>query len=143
MRTVMGDTVEKTLSIIKPDAVQRNYIGNILSRFENAGLKIVAMRMQKMTTKEAETFYAIHKERPFFSELVNFISSDKVVILVLEGPNAITANRDIMGATNPDEAKAGTIRHDISLSIGENSVHGSDSAENAMLEIKQFFPELL
>ena len=139
----MGDTVEKTLSIIKPDAVQRNYIGNILSRFENAGLKIVAMRMQKMTTKEAETFYAIHKERPFFSELVNFISSDKVVILVLEGPNAITANRDIMGATNPDEAKAGTIRHDISLSIGENSVHGSDSAENAMLEIKQFFPELL
>ncbi len=139
----MGDTVEKTLSIIKPDAVQRNYIGNILSRFENAGLKIVAMRMQKMTKQEAETFYAVHKERPFFAELVDYISSDKVVILVLEGPNAITANRDIMGATNPDDAKAGTIRHDISLSIGENSVHGSDSAENALLEIKQFFPELV
>ena len=139
----MGDTVEKTLSIIKPDAVQRNYIGNILSRFENAGLKVTAMRMQKMTKQEAETFYAVHKERPFFSELVDYISSDKVVILVLEGPNAVIANRDIMGATNPDDAKAGTIRHDISLSIGENSVHGSDSAENALLEIKQFFPELV
>ncbi|MEC8882147.1 MAG: nucleoside-diphosphate kinase [Pseudomonadota bacterium] len=139
----MSDTVEKTLSIIKPDAVQRNYIGNILSRFENAGLKVVAMRMQKMSKQEAETFYAVHKERPFFAELVDYISSDKVVILVLEGPNAITANRDIMGATNPDDAKAGTIRHDISLSIGENSVHGSDSAENALLEIKQFFPELV
>ena len=139
----MGDTVEKTLSIIKPDAVQRNYIGNILSRFENAGLKVVAMRMQKMTKQEAETFYAVHKERPFFAELVDYISSDKVVILVLEGPNAITANRDIMGATNPDDAKAGTIRHDISLSIGENSVHGSDSTENALIEIKQFFPELV
>ena len=143
MGTVMGDTVEKTLSIIKPDAVQRNYIGNILSRFENAGLKVVAMRMQKMTKQEAETFYAVHKERPFFAELVDYISSDKVVILVLEGPNAITANRDIMGATNPDDAKAGTIRHDISLSIGENSVHGSDSTENALIEIKQFFPELV
>lgn len=139
----MGDTVEKTLSIIKPDAVQRNYIGNILSRFENAGLKVTAMRMQKMTKEEAETFYAVHKERPFFSELVEYISSDKVVILVLEGPNAVAANRDIMGATNPDDAKAGTIRHDISLSISENSVHGSDSAENALLEIKQFFPELV
>ena len=139
----MGDTVEKTLSIIKPDAVQRNYIGNILSRFENAGLKVTAMRMQKMTKEEAETFYAVHKERPFFSELVEYISSDKVVILVLEGPNAVAANRDIMGATNPDDAKAGTIRHDISLSISENSLHGSDSAENALLEIKQFFPELV
>ena len=139
----MNDTaVEKTLSIIKPDAVQRNHIGNILSRFENAGLKIIAMRMQKLSKEEAETFYAIHKERPFFDELVNYISSDQVVILILEGKNAVTANRDIMGATNPNDAKAGTIRHDISLSIGENSVHGSDSVENAMIEIKQFFPEL-
>lgn len=138
----MSTNTEKTLSIIKPDAVQRNYIGNILSRFENAGLKIIAMKMHHLSQSEAETFYAIHKERPFFGELVEFISSDKVVILVLEGKNAVIANRDIMGATNPDDAKAGTIRHDISLSIGENSVHGSDSVENAAIEIKQFFPDL-
>lgn len=138
----MSTNTEKTLSIIKPDAVQRNYIGNILSRFENAGLKIIAMKMHHLSRSEAETFYAIHKERPFFGELVEFISSDKVVILVLEGKNAVIANRDIMGATNPDDAKAGTIRHDISLSIGENSVHGSDSVENAAIEIKQFFPDL-
>ena len=138
----MSTNTEKTLSIIKPDAVQRNYIGNILSRFENAGLKIIAMKMHHLSQSEAETFYALHKERPFFGELVEFISSDKVVILVLEGKNAVIANRDIMGATNPDDAKAGTIRHDISLSIGENSVHGSDSVENAAIEIKQFFPDL-
>ena len=139
----MTQDIQRTFSIIKPDAVQRDYIGNIISRFEGAGLKVIAMQMKQLSKAEAETFYAIHKERPFFGELVDFISSDKVVLLVLEGKNAIQANRDIMGATNPDEAMAGTIRHDISLSIGENSVHGSDSEDNAKLEIQQFFPELL
>ena len=138
----MPNTSERTLSILKPDAVSRQYTGNILSRFENAGLKIIAMQMMTLTKEQAGTFYAIHKERPFFAELVDYISSDKVVVLVLEGENAVQANRDIMGATNPDDAKAGTIRHDISLSIGENSVHGSDSLENAKIEIEQFFPEL-
>ena len=139
----MTQDIQRTFSIIKPDAVQRDYIGNIISRFEGAGLKVIAMQMKQLSKAEAETFYAIHKERPFFGELVDFISSDKVVLLVLEGKSAIQANRDIMGATNPDEAMAGTIRHDISLSIGENSVHGSDSEDNAKLEIQQFFPELL
>ena len=134
--------IEKTLSIIKPDAVQRNYIGNIIQRFEGAGLKVVAMKMQKLTIDEAKVFYGVHSERPFFGELVDYISSDNVVIIVLEGENAIQANREIMGATNPDDAQAGTIRHDISLSISENSVHGSDSLENAKIEIEQFFPEL-
>ena len=138
----MPNTSERTLSILKPDAVSRQYTGNILSRFENAGLKIIAMQMMTLTKEQASTFYAIHKERPFFAELVDYISSDKVVVLVLEGENAVQANRDIMGATNPDDAKAGTIRHDISLSIGENSVHGSHSLENAKIEIEQFFPEL-
>jgi len=136
-------SVEKTLSILKPDAVNRNFIGNILSRFENAGLKIVAMQMKHLSKADAEQFYAIHKERPFFGELVDYMSSEPVVVLVLEGEDAVKANRDIMGATNPDEALAGTIRHDISLSIGENSVHGSDSKENAVIEIKQFFPDLI
>lgn len=138
----MSKPNERTLSIIKPDAVKRDYIGNILSRFENAGMKIVAMKMMTLTRSQAETFYGIHKERPFFGELVDFISSGNVVALVLEGENSVQANRDIMGATNPDDAKAGTIRHDISLSISENSVHGSDSLENASIEIAQFFPEL-
>jgi len=136
-------SIEKTLSILKPDAVNRNFIGNILSRFENAGLKIVAMQMKHLSKADAEQFYAIHKERPFFGELVDYMSSEPVVVLVLEGEDAVKANRDIMGATNPDEALAGTIRHDISLSIGENSVHGSDSKENAVIEIKQFFPDLI
>ena len=100
------------------------------------------MKMMTLSKSQAETFYDIHKERPFFGELVDFISSDSVVVLVLEGKNAVQANRDIMGATNPDDAKAGTIRHDISLSISENSVHGSDSLDNANIEIEQFFPEL-
>ena len=138
----MSTHTERTLSIIKPDAVKRDYIGNILSRFENAGMKIIAMKMMTLSKSQAETFYDIHKERPFFGELVDFISSDSVVVLVLEGKNAVQANRDIMGATNPDDAKAGTIRHDISLSISENSVHGSDSLDNANIEIEQFFPEL-
>ena len=110
-------SIEKTLSILKPDAVNRNFIGNILSRFENAGLKIVAMQMKHLSKADAEQFYAIHKERPFFGELVDYMSSEPVVVLVLEGEDAVKANRDIMGATNPDEALAGTIRHDISLSI--------------------------
>lgn len=138
----MSTHTERTLSIIKPDAVKRDYIGNILSRFENAGMKIIAMKMMTLSRSQAETFYDIHKERPFFGELVDFISSDNVVVLVLEGKDAVQANRDIMGATNPDDAKAGTIRHDISLSISENSVHGSDSLDNANIEIEQFFPEL-
>ena len=138
----MSTHTERTLSIIKPDAVKRDYIGNILSRFENAGMKIIAMKMMTLSKSQAEKFYNIHKERPFFGELVDFISSDSVVVLVLEGKNAVQANRDIMGATNPDDAKAGTIRHDISLSISENSVHGSDSLDNANIEIEQFFPEL-
>ena len=138
----MAVSLERTLSIIKPDAVQRNFIGNIISRFENAGLTVVGMQMKKLSTAEASQFYSTHKERPFFQELIDFITSEKVVLIVLEGENAVQANRDIMGATNPDEAKAGTIRHDISLSIGENSVHGSDSLENAEIEIAQFFPEL-
>ncbi|MAV28271.1 MAG: nucleoside-diphosphate kinase [Legionellales bacterium] len=138
----MSTHTERTLSIIKPDAVKRDYIGNILSRFENAGMKIIAMKMMTLSKSQAETFYDIHKERPFFGELVDFISSDNVVVLVLEGKDAVQANRDIMGATNPDDAKAGTIRHDISLSISENSVHGSDSLDNANIEIEQFFPEL-
>ena len=138
----MSTHTERTLSIIKPDAVKRDYIGNILSRFENAGMKIIAMKMMTLSKSQAEKFYNIHKERPFFGELVDFISSDSVVVLVLEGKNAVQANRDIMGATNPDDAKAGTIRHDISLSISENSVHASDSLDNANIEIEQFFPEL-
>ena len=138
----MSTHTERTLSIIKPDAVKRDYIGNILSRFENAGMKIIAMKMMTLSKSQAEKFYNIHKERPFFGELVDFISSDNVVVLVLEGKDAVQANRDIMGATNPDDAKAGTIRHDISLSISENSVHGSDSLDNANIEIEQFFPEL-
>lgn len=138
----MTTGIERTLSIIKPDAVQRNFIGNIISRFENSGLAVIAMQMKKLSIEAASQFYAVHKERPFFQELVNFISSEKVVILVLEGKNAIQANRDIMGATNPEEAKAGTIRHDISLSISENSVHGSDSLVNAKIEIAQFFPDI-
>ena len=101
------------------------------------------MKMMTLSQEQGATFYAIHRERPFFQELVDYISSDRVVVLVLEGKNAVQANRDIMGATNPDDAKAGTIRHDISLSISENSVHGSDSLENAQIEIKQFFPELV
>lgn len=133
--------LSRTLSIIKPDGVNRALIGNILNRFEMAGLCIIAMRMEMLSKEQAEAFYAVHKERPFFGELVEFMTSGPVVITVLEGPNAVAKNREIMGATNPDDAAAGTIRHDLSPSVGENTVHGSDSEENAAKEIAFFFDE--
>lgn len=134
--------IEQTLSILKPDSVKRNLIGEILARFERAGLTIRAIRMEHLSTDKAKDFYAVHKERPFYGELVEYMASLPVVVLVLEGENAVIKNREIMGATNPDEALCGTIRHDIALSIGENSVHGSDSTTTAKEEIAFFFPEL-
>lgn len=132
-------SVERTLSIIKPDAVAKGVIGQILSRFEAAGLKIVAARMQHLSRAEAEGFYAVHKERPFFADLVNFMISGPVMIQVLEGENAISKNRELMGATNPKEANAGTIRADFADSIDANAVHGSDAPETAANEIAYFF----
>ncbi len=132
--------VERTLSIIKPDAVAKNVIGKIYTRFENAGLKIVASRMTHLSQAEAEGFYAVHRARPFFADLVKFMISGPVVIQVLEGENAVLAHRDLMGATNPKEAAPGTIRADFAESIDANAVHGSDSAENAAIEIAYFFP---
>lgn len=134
-------TVERTLSIIKPDAVAKNVIGQIYSRFEEGGLKIVASKMKHLSQADAEGFYAIHKERPFFGELVEFMTSGPVVVQVLEGENAVARNRELMGATNPAEADAGTIRADFAQSIDENAVHGSDSQENAKIEIDFFFAE--
>ena len=131
--------VERTLSILKPDAVAKNVIGQILSRFENANLKIIASKMLHLSKTQAEEFYAIHKERPFYADLVNFMISGPVLVSVLEGENAVLKNRDIMGATNPAEADAGTIRRDFASSIDENAVHGSDSLENANTEIAFFF----
>lgn len=131
--------VERTLSIIKPDAVAKNLIGRIYSRFEGAGLHIVAARMLRMTRAEAEGFYAVHRERSFFSALVEFMSSGPVVVQVLEGENAVAAHREIMGATDPKKADLGTIRADFATSIDENAVHGSDSLENAAGEIAYFF----
>ena len=131
--------ITQTLSIIKPDAVKRSLIGNIVNRFEMAGLKITDMRMLELTQDQAEAFYAIHKERPFFTVLVSFMTSGPVVVMRLEGVDAVKKNREIMGSTNPNEAQAGTIRHDLSPSISENSVHGSDSEENAKIEIDFFF----
>lgn len=131
--------VERTLSIIKPDAVAANAIGDIYGRFEKAGLKIVAARMLHLTRGEAEGFYAVHRERPFFTDLVNFMVTGPVMVQVLEGDDAISRHRDIMGATNPKEAAPGTIRADFATSIDENAVHGSDSAENAATEIAYFF----
>lgn len=133
--------VERTLSIIKPDGVAKNVIGEIYTRFEKAGLKVVAARMAHLTREQAEGFYAVHKARPFFNDLVSFMISGPVMIQALEGENAIATNRDLMGATNPKEAAAGTIRADFAVSIDENAVHGSDSAENAAIEIAYFFPE--
>ncbi len=132
---------ERTLSIIKPDAVAKNAIGEIESRFEKAGLKIVAAKMLKLSQEQAEGFYAEHKERPFFGALVGFMTSGPVVVQVLEGDNAIAANRDLMGATNPKEAEAGTIRADFAESIDANAVHGSDSPESAAREIAYFFED--
>ncbi|MGE7136836.1 nucleoside-diphosphate kinase [Luteibacter sp. NPDC031894] len=131
--------LERTLSIIKPDAVKKNVIGEILARFEKAGLKIVAAKMKQLTREEAEGFYAVHKERPFFKALVDFMISGPVMIQALEGEGAVLKNRDLMGATNPKEAAAGTIRADFAESIDANAVHGSDSLENAAIEIKFFF----
>lgn len=131
--------VERTLSIVKPDAVGKNVIGEILSRFEKAGLQIVAAKMLQLDDEKAGGFYAEHKERPFFKDLVEFMTSGPVVVQVLEGEGAIAKNRDLMGATNPQEAEAGTIRADFAQSIDANAVHGSDSAESAAREIAYFF----
>lgn len=131
--------VERTLSIVKPDAVVKNVIGEIYSRFERAGLKIVAARMKHLTRAEAERFYAVHRERPFFNDLVAFMTSGPVMIQVLEGADAIALNRELMGATNPQQAAAGTIRADFAQSIEANAVHGSDAPETAKVEIACFF----
>ena len=132
---------ERTLSIIKPDAVAKNVIGEIYSRFEKAGLKIVGARMMHLSREQAEGFYAVHKERPFFNDLVEFMISGPVMVQVLEGDNAIAKNRDLMGATNPKEAEPGTIRADFAESIDANAVHGSDAPETAKNEIDFFFGE--
>ena len=132
-------TIEQTLSIIKPDAVSKNVIGEIYTRFEKANLKIVKAMMVHLTKEEAEGFYAVHKERPFFNDLVTFMTSGPVMIQALEGDNAVLKNRELMGATNPKEADAGTIRADFADSIDANAVHGSDSLENAKIEINYFF----
>lgn len=131
--------IERTLSIIKPDAVAKNVIGQIYSRFEGAGLKIVAAKMLHLSQEKAEGFYAEHKERPFFKDLVAFMTSGPVVVQVLEGENAIAQNRDLMGATNPQEAAEGTIRRDFATSIDANAVHGSDSPTSATREVAYFF----
>ena len=133
---------ERTLSIVKPDAVAKNVIGQIYSRFEQAGLKIVAARMMHLSRADAEGFYAVHKNRPFFKDLVDFMVSGPVVIQVLEGEGAIQKNRDLMGATDPKKAAKGTIRADFADSIDANAVHGSDSVENAAIEIAYFFSTL-
>jgi len=131
--------VQRTFSIVKPDATNRNLTGAVNAKLEAAGLRIVAQKRIRMTQAQAETFYAVHSERPFFGELVEFMTSAPVVVQVLEGEDAVAKNREVMGATNPEEAAEGTIRKEFALSIGENSVHGSDSEENAAIEIAQFF----
>lgn len=133
---------QRTLSIIKPDAVAKNVIGQIYHRFENAGLKVVAAKMKQLSQAEAEGFYAVHSERPFFGDLVSFMTSGPVMIQVLEGEDAIKKNRDIMGATNPKEAAPGTIRADFAESIDANAVHGSDAEETAAVEIAYFFSSI-
>ena len=133
--------IERTISIIKPDAVAKDVIGQIYSRFENNGLKVIAAKMKQLSRAEAEGFYAVHKERPFFADLVAFMTSGPVMIQVLSGDNAVAKNRELMGATNPKEAAAGTIRADFAESIDANAVHGSDSLENAVIEIAYFFDD--
>jgi nucleoside-diphosphate kinase len=135
-------SVERTLSIIKPDAVAKNVIGQIYARFEKAGLAIVAARMVWLSRADAEGFYAVHRERPFFKDLVSFMISGPVMLQVLEGDNAIVKNRELMGATDPKKAEAGTIRADFADSIDANAVHGSDAAETAKVEIAYFFPAM-
>ena len=132
--------IERTFSIIKPDAVKKNVIGQILARFEKAGLRVVAARMKHLSRAEAEGFYAVHRQRPFFRDLVEFMISGPVLIQVLEGENAIAKNRELMGATDPKKADKGTIRADFAQSIDANAVHGSDSVENARTEVEYFFP---
>ena len=134
-------TVERTLSIVKPDGVRKNVIGEIYRRFEQAGLSIVAARMIRLSTAQAEAFYAIHRERPFFRALVAFMTSGPVMVQVLEGTDAVARNREIMGATDPQKAAPGTIRADLASSIDENVVHGSDSLENAAIEVAFFFAQ--
>ncbi len=134
--------IERTLSIIKPDATKRNLTGKINAKFEDAGLRIVAQKRIHLTKDQAGGFYAVHKERPFFDELTTFMSSEPVVVQVLEGENAIAKNREVMGATNPEKADEGTIRREFALSLGENSVHGSDAPETAAVEIAYFFSGL-
>jgi len=131
--------IERTISIIKPDAVAKNVIGEIYARFEKAGLKIVAAKMLHLSKEQAEGFYAVHKERPFFKDLVSFMTSGPVMVQVLEGENAIAKNREVMGATNPKDAAPGTIRADFAVSIDENAVHGSDGPDTAKAEIAYFF----
>tara|TARA_R110001599_G_scaffold240307_1_gene439856 strand:- start:284 stop:709 length:426 start_codon:yes stop_codon:yes gene_type:complete len=135
-------TIERTLSIIKPDAVAKNVIGQIYARFEAAGLKIVAARMMHLSRADAEAFYAVHKERPFFNDLVSFMISGPVMVQALEGENAVVKNRDLMGATDPKKAAPGTIRADFADSIDANAVHGSDAAETAAVELAFFFPAM-
>jgi len=133
--------VERTLSIIKPDGVEKGIIGQVISRFVTSGLKPVAIRMTHLSKREAEGFYAVHKARPFFNDLVTFMTSGPVVLMVLEGENAVLKNREVMGATDPKKAAEGTIRKDFATDIEKNTVHGSDSLENARIEIAYFFPE--
>ena len=133
--------IERTLSIIKPDGVEKGVIGQIVSRLGSVGLKPIAMRLAHLSRREAEGFYAVHKARPFFDDLVTFMTSGPVVLMVLEGENAVAANREVMGATDPKKAAAGTIRKDFATDIEKNTVHGSDSLENARIEIAYFFPE--
>ena len=134
--------IERTLSIIKPDAVAKNVIGQIIARFESAGLKVIAARLMQLSTADAEAFYAVHRERPFFKDLVSFMVSGPVVVQVLEGENAILKNRELMGATDPKKADKGTIRADFADSIDANAVHGSDAAATAATEIAFFFPSM-
>lgn len=134
-------SVQRTFSIIKPDATRRNLTGKIIAKFEDAGLRVVASKRIHMNKAQAEGFYAVHKDRPFFGELVEFMISEPVIVQVLEGEDAIAKNREVMGATNPADADAGTIRKEFALSIGENSVHGSDAPETAAEEIKYFFSD--
>jgi nucleoside-diphosphate kinase len=131
--------IQRTLSIVKPDGVRKGVIGKVVSRFEEAGIRIVAMQMRQLTRKDAEGFYAVHRERPFFGELVEFMTSGPVVVMVLEGDDVIARNRTLMGATDPKKADPGTIRADFADSIGENIVHGSDAPETAAFEISWFF----
>jgi nucleoside-diphosphate kinase len=134
--------IERTLSIIKPDGVEKGIIGRIISRFESQGLKPIAIRLAHLSRREAEGFYAVHKARPFFNDLVTFMTGGPVVLMVLEGEGAVLKNRDIMGATDPKKAAEGTIRKDFATDIEKNTVHGSDSVENAKVEVAYFFPEV-